>query len=100
MMMRWKEWAPGVAIQIPPNLEPRWPELLPWLDDLGGISWAKDEVNPTSPWERVESYAEKCRESGRELVERLPIYESHGSECWLAPKWLPRVEAFRAEVAA
>lgn len=100
MMMRWKEWAPGVAIQIPPNLEPRWPELLPWLDDLGGISWAKDEVNPTSPWERVESYAEKCRESGRELVERLPIYESHGNERWLAPKWLPRVEAFRAEVAA
>ena len=57
MMSRWTEWAPGVAIQIPPNLEPRWPELLPWLDDLGGISWAKDEVNPTSPWERVESYA-------------------------------------------
>jgi len=100
MMMRWKEWAPGVAIQIPPNLEPRWPELLPWLDDLGGISWAKDEVNPTSPWERVESYVEKCRDAGRELVERLPIYESHISERWLAPAWLPRGLAFRAEVTA
>jgi 7,8-didemethyl-8-hydroxy-5-deazariboflavin synthase CofG subunit len=100
MMMRWREWAPGVAIQIPPNLEARWPELLPWLDDLGGISWAKDEVNPTSPWEKVESYAEKCRNAGRELVERLPIYDSHISERWLTPAWLPRVEAFRAEVAA
>jgi FO synthase len=100
MMSRWTEWAPGVAIQIPPNLEPRWPELLPWLDDLGGISWAKDEVNPTSPWEKVESYAEKCREAGRELVERLPIYESHMTEDWLEEGWLRRVKDFHAEVAA
>ena len=100
MMVRWREWAPGVAIQIPPNLEPRWPELLPWLDDLGGISWAKDEVNPSSPWERLEAYGEKCREAGRELVERLPIYESHLNPRWLDDNWLKRVKDFRAEVAA
>lgn len=100
MIQGWRKWAPGVAIQIPPNLEPRWPELLPWLDDLGGISWAKDEVNPTSPWEKVESYAGKCRESGRELVERLPVYESHMNERWLDEVWLSRVEHFRHEIAA
>lgn len=100
MFRAWRCWAPGVAIQIPPNLEPRWPRLLPWLDDLGGISWAKDEVNPTRPWETVESYAETCREAGRELVERLPIYESHMQEPWLEPSWLPQVEAFRAGVLA
>ncbi len=98
MMERWKEWAPGVAIQIPPNLEPRWTELLPWLDDLGGISWAKDEVNPTSPWERVGAYGERCREAGREFVERLPIYESHMNPRWLDDRWLRRMEDFRAEV--
>ncbi|NBT89858.1 MAG: 7,8-didemethyl-8-hydroxy-5-deazariboflavin synthase subunit CofG [Verrucomicrobia bacterium] len=100
MFRSWRCWAPGVAIQIPPNLEPRWPHLLPWLDDLGGISWAKDEVNPTRPWETVESYAETCRKAGRELVERLPIYESHIQQRWLEPKWLEQVEAFRTGVAA
>lgn len=100
LMDRWREWAPGVAIQIPPNLEPRWPELLPWLDDLGGISWAKDEVNPASPWEKVESYAAQCREAGRELVERLPIYPSHMERRWLEEAWLKRAELFRAEVTA
>ena len=100
MMERWRDWAPGVAIQIPPNLEPRWPELLPWLDDLGGISWAKDEVNPNSPWERMEAYGEKCCRSGRELVERLPIYASHMNPHWLDGGWLKRVEDYRAEVAA
>jgi len=100
MMESWRKWAPGVAVQIPPNLEPRWADLLPWLDDLGGISWAKDEVNPTRPWERIEAYAKKCRDTGRELVERLPIYESHIHKRWLNDSWLPRVEQFRAEVAA
>ena len=95
---RWRDWAPGVAIQIPPNLEPRWPELLPWLDDLGGISWAKDEVNPTSRWDRVETYAAWCRRTGRELVERLPVYESHVSSEWLSDDWLEKVEKFQAEV--
>jgi len=73
-MRAWREWAPGVAIQIPPNLESRWDELLDELDDLGGISWAKDEVNPTRPWEKLEQYQRICEAKGRELVERLPVY--------------------------
>jgi len=100
MMERWRRWAPGVAIQIPPNLEPRWPELLPWLDDLGGISWAKDEVNPTSPWDRLEVYEARCREAGRELTERLPVYASHQTSEWLAESWRQRVEEFYAGAVA
>jgi len=98
MVERWREWAPGVAVQIPPNLEPRWPALLPWLDDLGGISWAKDEVNPTRAWDTVETYADLCRRAGRELVERLPVYESHRGAEWLTEFWLRKAEEFQAEV--
>ena len=94
MMLAWKEWAPGVAIQIPPNLEPRWEALLPWMDDLGGISWARDEVNPTRPWGRIEIYREACMRAGRELVERLPVYESHRSAEWLDPVWEKVVREF------
>jgi len=94
MLEAWREWAPGVAVQIPPNLEPRWRELLPWLDDLGGISWARDEVNPARPWKEVEFYQKACAEAGRELVERLPVYASHQSPEWLDPNWQKRVGDF------
>ncbi len=100
MFQRWRGWAPGVAIQIPPNLEPRWPELLSDLDDLGGISWARDEVNPTRPWESVEHYAGHCRAAGRDLVERVPVYESHLGPEWLTGSWLRRAEEFRSGVWA
>jgi len=94
MMGSWREWAPEVAIQIPPNLEPRWLEMVEELDDLGGISWAKDEVNPTRPWAEVERYREGCGRAGRELVERLPVYETHATAEWLDPIWQKRVEDF------
>jgi 7,8-didemethyl-8-hydroxy-5-deazariboflavin synthase CofG subunit len=100
MFQRWRCWAPGVAIQIPPNLEPRWPELLSDLDDLGGISWARDEVNPSCPWGALDHYASRCRAAGRELVERLPVYESHLGPEWLAEPWLRRAEEFRSGVMA
>lgn len=100
MMRRWRQWAPGVAIQIPPNLEPRWRVLLPGIDDLGGISWAKDEVNPASPWETVEFYADACRQAGRELAERLPVYDSHRDATWLSGHWLRRAEEFHAGALA
>ena len=94
MMGCWREWAPEVAIQIPPNLEPRWLEMVEELDDLGGISWARDEVNPTRPWAEVERYREGCGRAGRELVERLPVYESHATAEWLDPIWQKRAGHF------
>ena len=100
MTLAWKEWAPRVAIQIPPNLEPRWGTLLPWMDDLGGISWARDEVNPTRPWATLEFYQEVCSRAGKELVERLPVYESHQSAEWLDPSWEKVVQEFYRRVEA
>ena len=91
----WRGWAPGVAIQIPPNLESRWEELLGELDDLGGISCARDEVNPNRPWERVEYYERRCMNQGRMLQERLPVYESHCTEEWLTDRWMEKVRKFR-----
>ena len=94
MMGSWREWAPEVAIQIPPNLEPRWLEMVEELDDLGGISWARDEVNPTRPWVEVEKYREGCGRAGRELVERLPVYGTHATAEWLDPIWQKRAGHF------
>ena len=97
MMQAWRRWAPGVALQIPPNLEPRWVDLLEELDDLGGISWARDEVNPSCPWKQVEHYEKQCALRGRDLVERLPIYESHSTPEWLSQPWMNRVNDFWRE---
>lgn len=94
MLEAWRDWAPGVAVQIPPNLEPRWRDLLPWFDDLGGISWARDEVNPARPWEEVEVYQKACAEAGRELEERLPVYPSHQTAEWLDSRWRESVGNF------
>jgi 2-iminoacetate synthase ThiH len=100
MILAWKEWAPGVAVQIPPNLEPRWEALLPWMDDLGGISWARDEVNPTRPWAKLEQYEKACIRAGRKLMERLPVYASHQSTEWLDPIWEKVVQKFYRKVEA
>ncbi len=97
MMQAWRDWAPGVAIQIPPNLEPRWVDLLHELDDLGGISWARDEVNPSRPWEQVGLYEKRCEAKGRKLVERLPVYQSHSTREWLDVRWQERVSRFWEE---
>jgi 7,8-didemethyl-8-hydroxy-5-deazariboflavin synthase CofG subunit len=98
MIEAWRIWAPGVAIQIPPNLEPRWHDLVDELDDLGGISWARDEVNPSRPWKQVEHYKKQCAERRRDLVERLPVYQSHSTEEWLSRPWMSRVSDFWKEV--
>ena len=94
MFEAWRDWAPGVPVQIPPNLEPGWKALLPWLDDLGGISWARDEVNPTRPWAELKFYGEACMQEGRELVERLPVYPSHQSAEWMDSRWERAVRDF------
>ena len=97
MIEAWRIWAPGVAIQIPPNLEPRWRDLVDELDDLGGISWARDEVNPSNPWKQVEHYKKECAVRGRDFVERLPVYKSHSTEEWLSRPWMSRVRDFWKE---
>jgi FO synthase len=83
LIAHWRKAAPDVAIQIPPNLNPFWKELLPYIDDLGGISNEGDEVNPDTPWERVERYRDAAEQCGRKLQERLPVYERFQTKDWL-----------------
>jgi 7,8-didemethyl-8-hydroxy-5-deazariboflavin synthase CofG subunit len=80
----WREICPGVPVQIPPNLNPYWRELLPWTDDLGGVSTHRDEVNPGSSWQPSEVYRRAAAGAGRELRERLAVYDRFITE----PGWL------------
>ncbi|MEM9444989.1 MAG: 5-amino-6-(D-ribitylamino)uracil--L-tyrosine 4-hydroxyphenyl transferase CofH [Verrucomicrobiota bacterium] len=82
----WRNVCPDVPIQIPPNLNPYLSELLPYIDDLGGISMNRDEVNQASPWSQVSHYESLAHSSGRSLRERLAIYPKYISQNWIDPK--------------
>lgn len=85
LIAHWRNSCPDVPIQIPPNLNPYWKELLPYIDDLGGISSNRDEVNPLNPWAPSADYASAAQQAGRSLCERLAIYPSHRNAVWLDP---------------
>ena len=86
LIEHWRRVAPGVAIQIPPNINPYWEALLPWTDDLGGISTDGDWVNPLNPWDPPERYAADCRRHGMELRHRWPVYDAYVDQGWLSPR--------------
>lgn len=88
LIEHWNRVAPGVAIQIPPNLNPHWEELLPHVDDLGGISAEGDLVNPDNPWEPPAHYAERCRARGATLRHRWPVYDRFIERGWVSPRIL------------
>lgn len=73
-----------MAIQIPPNLNPYWEELLPWVDDVGGISAEGDLVNPDTPWEPPAVYAAACEVHGLELRHRWPVYSKFLERGWVS----------------
>lgn len=86
LIEHWRCVAPGVAIQIPPNINPHWEALLPWTDDLGGISTDGDWVNPLNPWDPPERYAAACRRHGMELRHRWPVYDAYVDNGWISPR--------------
>jgi FO synthase len=86
LIEHWRRVAPGVAIQIPPNINPHWEALLPWTDDLGGISTDGDWVNPLNPWYPPERYAAACRRHGLELRHRWPVYDAYVDNGWISPR--------------
>jgi FO synthase len=73
-------FGPGTSIQTPPNLSP---DLIAdvidaGINDWGGISPVTvDFVNPEAPWPHIANLAERMRERGRVLVQRLPLYNSY-----------------------
>lgn len=85
LIRHWRSIAPDVAVQIPPNINPHWRELLPLVDDLGGISAEGDLVNFANPWDPPESYAAACREAGLELAHRWPAHDRFLASPWIRP---------------
>ena len=76
---------PGVKIQIPPNLNPLWVDLIfSGANDLGGISREQDFVNPKNPWEGITVYAKELHNRGVSLIPRLPIYREFYQKGWYA----------------
>lgn len=86
LIEHWRRVAPDVPVQIPPNLNPHWRELLPLVDDLGGISAEGDEVNPDHPWDPPAVYADAAREVGRELRHRWAVHDRFVREGWVSPR--------------
>ncbi|MEM9399157.1 MAG: 5-amino-6-(D-ribitylamino)uracil--L-tyrosine 4-hydroxyphenyl transferase CofH [Verrucomicrobiota bacterium] len=84
----WKKVSPDVAIQIPPNLNPYWRELLPYIQDLGGISTNRDEVNQQSPWQSLTNYRRIADPAKITLKERLAVYDHYINEAWMDPQML------------
>lgn len=73
-----KEIMPGVAVQIPPNLNPYWLDLIEvGAEDLGGISPEGDHVNIDNPWDPVTFYQETLAQKGYHLSKRLPVYAKY-----------------------
>lgn len=83
LIAHWRRIAPDVPIQIPPNINPFWRELLPVTDDLGGISADGDLVNPRNPWEPPAAYVETCRDQGLALRHRWPVYDRFLERGWI-----------------
>lgn len=96
----WKEICPSVPIQIPPNLNPYWEELLPLIDDLGGISPNKDEVNPGTPWAELETYDSACAKKNVQLRHRMPVYEKYQNEDWVEEHLLDRLSINKTKFSA
>ena len=88
---------PDMNIQAPPNLSPPgvYQKLIEaGLNDWGGISpVTPDHVNPEAPWPAIAELARKSAETGKLLVNRLPVYPAYvrAADIWLAPDIAIRV---------
>jgi len=90
-----REKMPEVKIQIPPNLNPLWSELvLSGIDDLGGISGEIDYVNPQHPWGSIAFYQEHFPCGGFTLTPRLPLYRDYYRRAWFSGEVKPVLESW------
>src|SRR5262249_12135268 len=81
---------PDMNIQAPPNLSPGVYQKLAgaWRNAGGGAPPATpDPVNPERPWPAITELARKSADSGKLLVNRLPVYPAYAREAdrWLSP---------------
>ncbi|HEX2887434.1 5-amino-6-(D-ribitylamino)uracil--L-tyrosine 4-hydroxyphenyl transferase CofH [Vineibacter terrae] len=87
---------PDMNIQAPPNLSPGVYQRLvaAGLNDWGGVSpVTPDHVNPEAPWPAIVELAQRTAETGKLLVNRLPVYPAYARapDTWLAPEVATRV---------
>jgi len=81
-----KEELPEVSLQIPPNLNSNWPDLLSLgFNDLGGIS-ETDLVNSENPWPPIEKMTKILKEKKYHLRKRLPIYPKYYQRGWYSKR--------------
>jgi FO synthase len=86
----------AMNIQAPPNLSPGVYQRLvaAGLNDWGGVSpVTPDHVNPEAPWPAIAELAARTAETGKLLVNRLPVYPAYvrQADAWLAPDIATRV---------
>jgi 2-iminoacetate synthase ThiH len=82
-----REALPDVSLQIPPNLNPNWPDLLALgINDLGGISRETDVINSENPWPPIEKMAKILQPKKYNLRKRLPIYPKYYQQGWYSAR--------------
>ena len=75
-----------VVVQVPPNLAPRFVELVEaGARDLGGVSPDGDRINPLERWLAPRAYADALGRAGFTLRPRLAVHERFVSPEWLRP---------------
>lgn len=89
---------PSARVQAPPNLvDAEYARMIDaGIDDWGGVSpLTPDHVNPERPWPQIDELADRTRETGFELRERLTVYPEfiQRGEPWIDPRVLPHVRA-------
>lgn len=98
-----------VAVQIPPNIAPRFVELiLAGARDLGGISPDGDRINPPERWLAPANYSAALAAHGFTLQPRLAVHEAWTTRFWLSAETLsaagrvrqqlPQMKDWRAEL--
>ncbi len=87
---------PEVAVQIPPNLVPRFVELIrAGARDLGGVSPDGDRINPDERWLAPTSYKSALAPYGFALIARLAVHEAWATPLWLSAETLRAAERVR-----
>ncbi|MBA2502464.1 MAG: 7,8-didemethyl-8-hydroxy-5-deazariboflavin synthase subunit CofG [Pyrinomonadaceae bacterium] len=85
-----------VTVQIPPNIAPRFLELIEaGATDLGGVSSDGDRINPEERWLAPRSYAASLMKRGYALQSRLAIYDDWIANDWMSSETLEAVARVR-----
>ncbi|HWI21378.1 MAG TPA: 5-amino-6-(D-ribitylamino)uracil--L-tyrosine 4-hydroxyphenyl transferase CofH [Baekduia sp.] len=80
-----RELMPDVGIQIPPNLEDWWPQLIAaGVTDLGGLSANGDHISPEHPFPSPTQVRKTLKPLGYALTERLCTYPQYLNSEWMA----------------